>query len=154
MIRISVEVDSLDSTQAVKTYKSLPHVKSAFHSINISQINVRPVLVYSAKRLRGYVFLCMLAYYVEWHLRRQLAPMQFQDDNPDNAGGKRTTPVQKAQVSDCARDKADTLKTAEGFAVHSLQTLLEDLATVTLNSMSLPEHPDQRFTDIADSTHL
>ena len=80
--------------------------------------------------------------------------MQFQDDNPDNVDGKRTTPVQKAQVSDCARDKTDTLKTAEDFAVHSLQTLLEHLATVTLNSMSLPEHPDQRFTDIADPTHL
>ena len=129
-------------------------MESTFRSIKISQGNVRPVLVYNANRVRCHVFLCMFAYYVEWHLRRQLAPMQFQDDNPDNAGGKRTTPVQKAQVSDCARDKADTLKTAEGFTVHSLQTLLEDLATVTLNSMSLPEHPDQRFTDIADSTHL
>ena len=65
MIRTSMDADSLDSIQAVETYKSLSHVESLFRSIKISQINVRPVLDYSAKRLRGYVFLCMLAYYVE-----------------------------------------------------------------------------------------
>ena len=110
--------------------------------------------VYNADRVRAHLFLCMLAYYVEWHLRRRLAPLLFEDDDRQQARAKRTSPVQPAQISDRAKAKADTKTTAEGFPVHSLKTLLADLATLTLNQVTLPTNPDQGFPMIAQPTPL
>ncbi len=105
------------------------------------RLQVRPVYVYNADRVRAHLFLCMLAYYVEWHLRRRLAPLLFEDDDRQQARAKRTSPVQPARISDRAKAKADTKTTAEGFPVHSLKTLLADLATLTLNQGDLAHQP-------------
>ena len=106
---------------------------------------MRPVYVYNAGRVRAHVFLCMLAYYVEWHLRRRLAPLLFEDDDREAARARRASPVQKAEVSDPASDKAAGKITPDGFPVHSLTTLLADLAILTLNEVTVPGRPDHPF---------
>ena len=83
-----------------------------------------------------------------------LAPLLFEDDDRQQARAKRTSPVQPARISDRAKAKADTKTTAEGFPVHSLKTLLADLATLTLNQVTLPTNPDQGFPMIAQPTPL
>ena len=64
--------------EAVEAYKSLAHVKRAFRSLKTAQLVVRPIFVYSEDHVRGHILLCMLAYYVEWHLRRRLAPLLYE----------------------------------------------------------------------------
>ncbi|MDE0531095.1 MAG: hypothetical protein OXI01_06550, partial [Albidovulum sp.] len=95
---------------------------------------------YGEERVRAHVFLCMLACYVEWHMRRRLAPMLFEDDAPEAA---RATPVETAEVSDRAKAKAKSKKTADGLPVHGMPTLLADLATPALNEVELPAIPDR-----------
>ena len=115
--------------------------------------------MYSAERVRAHVFLCALACHVEWHLRRRLAPMLFEDDDPEGAGTQRTSPVQPARTSEQARRKSATGRTAEGLPAHSLPSLLDDLATLTLNTVHLPDNPENRFqrghpADPATTTRL
>ena len=98
-----------------------------------SRLEVRPVYVYSENRVRAHVFMCMLACHVEWHMRRKLAPMLFEDDDPEGARAKRATPVAKAEVSDRARVKARSRKTDDGLPAHSFGTLLADLGTPARN---------------------
>ena len=94
-----------------------------------------PLYHYLADRVRAHLFLCMLAYYVEWHMRRALAPLLFDDDDPQAAQAARKNIVSPAQRSPQAKRK-DTLKiTSDGLPVHSFQTLLKDLATLTLNEV-------------------
>ena len=96
----------------------------------------------------------MLALYVEWHLRRRLAPMLFQDDEKEGARSARASPVAPAEVSESARDKAASKRTADGLPVHSFRTLLEDLATLTLNEVSLPGNPELALPLLAVPTKL
>ena len=121
IIRTSVCASELGAQQAVWAYKSLSRVERAFRSLKTTSLEIRPVYVYSENHVRGHVFLCMLAYYVEWHLRRLLAPLLFEDDDRDGVAKKRRTPVEKAMVSDSAKAKSDTKKTPEGFRVHKFQ---------------------------------
>ncbi len=79
VVRTSLAQDALGADAAVAAYKSLARVERAFRSLKTTQLHLRPVYVYSAEHVRGHVFLCMLAYYVEWHLRRKLAPLLFED---------------------------------------------------------------------------
>jgi hypothetical protein len=93
------------------------------------------------KRVRAHVFLCMLAYYVEWHMRRLLAPILFDDDDPQAAQAQRTSIVAPAQRSASAKTKASRKRTKDDFPVHSFQTLLKDLATICKNRIQ-PRLPD------------
>ena len=145
VVRTSLEATDLGAEQAVEAYKCLTRVERAFRSLKLSQLEVRPIYVDKAERVRAHVFLCMLAYYLEWNLRQHLAPMLFQDDNPAAARGQRNSPVEKAEVSESARWKAETKLTAEGGTVHSFTTLMNDLATLTLNDVSLPGAPEHSF---------
>ena len=154
VIRTSLGAKAIGAAEAVEAYKSLARVEQAFRAIKTARLKVRPVYVYNAERVRAHVFLCMLAWYVEWHLRRRLAPLLFEDDDREGARAQRTSPVQKAEVSDRARDKAATKTTPDGFPVHSLTTLLVDLATLTLNEVTVPGRPDQPFPLTATPTPL
>jgi hypothetical protein len=101
-------------------------------------LKVRPIGHYLEGRVRSHVFLCMLAYYVEWHMRQRLAPMLFDDEDKQTSGQLRSSPVRDAQPSPQAKHKAATKKCQDdGLAVHSFQTLLDDLATVTRNTVEL-----------------
>ena len=154
VVRTSLDATAIASHEAVEAYKSLSHVEQAFRAIKTSRLEIRPVYVYNAERVRGHVFLCMLAWYVEWHMRRCLVPLLFEDDDKEGARAKRTSPVEKAEVSDRAKEKASLKITPDGFPVHSMKTLLADLATLTLNEVTLPASPDHAFTMVAQPTPL
>ena len=118
----------MDAPTTVRSYKRLCRVERAFRSLKTVDLKVRPVFHYSARRVRAHVLLCMLAYYVEWHMRQRLAPLLFDDDDPQAA--RVDSVVAPAQVSPSALDKARSKTSAEGLPVHSFQTLLADLATI------------------------
>ena len=99
---------------------------------------MRVLAVISEDHVRDHVFLCMLAYYVQWHMRQRLAPLLFEDDDRPAARASRETPLEKAEVSPSAERKADTKRTPDGFPVHSFATLLDDLSGVALNKVRLP----------------
>ena len=89
----------------------------------------------------GHILLCMLAYYAEWRLRRRLAPLLFEEEDRAGARALRQSPVEQAQVSASTKAKAAGKQTPEGLPVHSFQTLLADLGTLTLNEVTLPDAP-------------
>ena len=133
VIRTSVPADQLDAAAAVAAYKSLAHVERAFRSMKTVDLHVRPVFHYNAERVRAHVFLCMLAYYVEWHMRERLKPMLFDDEYLEEASASRASPVVKAVRSEHAKAK-DASKTADdGLPLHSFRTLLQDLGTLAYN---------------------
>ncbi|MDE0304214.1 MAG: hypothetical protein OXI87_04915 [Albidovulum sp.] len=129
-------------------------MERAFRTLKTSRLEVRPVFVYSEQRVRAHVFLCMLACYVEWHMRRRLAPILFEDDDPEGAEAKRATPVETAEASGRAKAKAKSKRTADGLPVHSMPTLLADLATPALNEVELPAIPDRPPAITSRSTKL
>ena len=145
IIRTSLDEQQLGAEQTVQAYKSLARVERAFRSLKTSQLQLRPVYVYSEDHVRGHVLLCLLAYYLEWHLRQRLAPLLFEEQDRAAARQRRNSPVEPAQVSESTQAKAASKQTADGLPVHSLTTLLADLATLTLNEVALPEAPEHSF---------
>lgn len=135
VIRTNVLKDELTAEGAVRSYKSLSRVERAFRSLKSVDLKVRPVHHRLAGRVRAHVLLCTLAYYVEWHMRRRLAPILF--DHHHNTDD-RESPVQPATRSDDAERQANSRRTDDGLPVHSFQTLLDDLATLTRNPVRLP----------------
>ena len=124
---------TLAAEEVVLAYKRLAAVERAFRSLKTVDLNVRPIHHRLAERVRAHVLLCMLAYYVEWQMRHDLAPMLFDDDDKEGARRRRTSAVAKAQRSERAIAKAQSKATAEGLPVHSFHTLLDDLATIVKN---------------------
>ncbi len=114
----------------------------------------KPIYVYSADHVRAHVFLCILAYYVQWHMRRRLTPLLFEDDNPEATRAQRQSPVGKAQVSESAKSKSALKKTVDGHTVHSLSTLLDDLTMLSLNSVLLPGEVEATIPMLAKPTPL
>jgi hypothetical protein len=133
VLRTNLPADVLDASDTVRTYKSLARVERAFRSIKTVDLEVRPVYHWAEDRVRAHVFLCMLAYYLEWQMRQALAPILFDDHDHAQAEAQRSSPVAKAKVSDAARRKAATKRTDDGLPVHSFRSLLADLATLTRN---------------------
>jgi transposase len=133
VIRTSLPAQALSAQQAVASYKGLSVVERAFRSLKTVDLQVRPVFHWNAQRVRAHVFLCMLAYYVEWHMREKLKPMLFDDECLEQANAERASPVLKARRSESARNKDATKHSDDGLPVHSFRTLLKDLATLTLN---------------------
>ena len=133
VIRTNVPAGELPAEEAVRSYKGLSRIERAFRSYKTVDLKVRPVHHRLEGRVRAHVFLCMLAYYVEWHMRRALAPLLFDDDDPAAAEAARSSPVAPARPSPAARAKAGRQRTPGGLPVHSFHTLLADLATLTRN---------------------
>ena len=154
VIRTSLDSEAIGPEAAVEAYKSLAQVERAFRVLKASRLEIRPVHVYSDGHVRAHVFLCVLAYYVEWHLRRRLAPLLFEDDDRAGARAQRSSPVAPARVSESAKAKADSKRTADGLPVHSFTTLLADLATLTLNEATVPASPDHGFPVFTQPTQL
>ena len=126
-------------------YKSLAHVERAFRSMKTVDLHVRPVFHYSAQRVRAHVFLCMLAYYVEWHMRERLKPMLFDDEYLDEASASRASPVAKAVRSEHAKAKDASKLADDGLPLHSFRTLLQDLGHAGLQHH--PHPPQSRGQD-------
>jgi len=147
IIRTSVPQEHLSAAETVKSYKQLSVVEQAFRSLKTVDLKVRPIYHYLEDRVRAHVFLCMLAYYVEWYMRQQLAPMLFDDDGKQTSEQLRSSPVRDAQPSPQAKYKATTKKCqADDLTVHSFQTLLADLATVTRNTVELAGRQFDKIT--------
>lgn len=133
IIRTSVSEAEFTAEMTVRAYKDLSLVESAFRSLKTVDLKVRPIYHRLPNRVRAHVFLCVLAYYVEWHMRRALAPILFDDEDKEFAESLRASIVAPALRSPKARSKARTKRTAGDEPVHSFQTLLKDLATLAKN---------------------
>jgi len=108
-------------------------------------LEIRPIHHRLSDRVRAHVLLCMLAYYLEWHMRQALAPILFDDHQRAEAAAARSSIVAPAQRSKAARRKAATKRTADGLPVHSFQSLLAELATFTRNTMAMAAAPQDTF---------
>lgn len=135
IVRTGLPADVLDDAATVRSYKSLSQVERAFRCIKTVDLHVRPIYHWLADRVRAHVFLCMLAYYLEWHMRQELAPMLFDDTDKEAAWAARASVVAPAQRSEAAIRKQTTGVTPDGLPVHSFRTLLADLATLTRNTI-------------------
>jgi transposase len=135
VIRTSVPETMMTKEDVVRSYKQLSRVERAFRCLKGIDLRVRPVYHRLPDRVRAHVLLCMLGYYVEWHMRHALAPLLFQDD--DRAGAKRlrVSVVAPAQRSRKAQRKAATKQTEAGTTVHSFSSLLKDLRTVVKSTL-------------------
>ena len=146
VIRTSMPKDKLDANAAVAAYKSLAHVERAFRSMKTVDLNVRPIFHYTEQRVRAHVFLCMLAYYVEWHMRERLKPMLFDDEYLEEASATRASPVAKAVRSEQAQAKDASKRAEDGLPLHSFKTLLKDLGTLTYNITHAALNPEAKIT--------
>ena len=139
VLRTSLTAEQSNAAATVRSYKSLARVERAFRSLKTVDLEIRPVFHWTAPRVRAHVLLCVLAYYLEWHMRQVLAPVLFDDEDKAAAEASRASPVAKAQVSDAARKKARTRLSdpahGEVLPVHSFRTLLADLGTLTKNTV-------------------
>jgi hypothetical protein len=137
VVRTNLAAEHTDAAGVVQAYKSLARVERAFRSLKTVDLDLRPVFHWTAPRVRAHVLLCMLAYYLEWHMRQCLAPLLFDDHDTATRDARRTSPVAKAVASPAARAKAASKRTdpacGEVLPVHSFRTLLADLATLTRN---------------------
>ena len=151
-VRTSLPAAALDDAATVKAYKSLSQVERAIRSIKTVDLHVRPVYHWLSERVRAHVFLCMLGYYLEWHMRQRLAPMLYDDTDKQAAEALRPSVVAKAQRSPAAVTKQTTGRTPDGLPVHSFHTLIADLATLTRNTIEITAAPGMPFAITARPT--
>ena len=154
VVRTSLAAKALDDSASVRAYKSLAQVERAIRSIKTVDLQVRPVFHWSAPRVRAHVCLCMLAYYVEWHMRQRLAPMLYDDADKQAAEALRTSIVAKAQRSSSAIDKQTRGTTPDGLPVHSFQSLLADLATLVRNTVTTANVNSHEFILLTTPTAI
>ena len=136
IIRTSVSAALMDGPTCVRNYKSLANVERAFRSLKTIDLKVRPIHHRLTNRVRSHIFLCMLAYYVEWHMRQAWAPLLFAD--AEQAAKATRDPVAPAKRSASAQDKAASHTLPDGQAVHSFASLLAELATLVRNTCRTP----------------
>jgi hypothetical protein len=154
VIRTSLPKEAFDDAATVRSYKSLAFVERAFRCIKTVDLQVRPVYHRLADRVRAHVFLCMLAYYLEWHMRQRLAPMLFDDTDKETADALRASVVAQAQRSPAAVQKQTTGLTDDGMPVHSFRTLLADLATIARNTVTTAITPNYPLTVVTRPTTI
>jgi len=152
VVRTSLSEQTLSDADTVRSYKSLARVERAFRCIKTVDLNVRPVYHWLEGRVRAHVLLCMLAYYLEWHMRQSLAPMLFDDTDKDEAEALRRSVVAPAQRSKTAVHKQTTGVTPDGLPVHSFRTLLADLATLARNTIITAINPTYPLTVVTRPT--
>ena len=134
IIRTPVSDDILNTVETVKAYKGLSKVEQAFKCLKTIDLKVRPIYHYLDHRVKAHIFLCFLAYYVEWHMREALAPILFEE--VDNDFINPSNLFQYKPSSEVKR-KTGSKRTSDGLPVHSFSTLLSDLATINLNKISI-----------------
>jgi transposase len=145
VIRTNVPAEELGPTETVTVYKGLSVVERAFRSMKTMDLKVRPIHHRLVDRVRSHVLLCMLAYYVEWHMRQALAPVLFDDHEREAAEQARRSIVAPAQRSKAAMRKASSKRCEDGSPVHSFQTLLADLATIVRNRVQPQGRSESTF---------
>ena len=154
VVRTSEPKSRCSAEDTVRRYKSLAQVERAFRSLKGIDLRIRPIHHRTEDHVRAHIFLCMLAYYVEWHMRRALAPLLFDDEElrPDRA---RRGPVAPAEISASAQAKKVSRLTADGLPVQSFHALLRSLATRCRNTCRIPSDPSgATFQQLTEATPL
>ncbi|HWN50044.1 MAG TPA: IS1634 family transposase [Xanthobacteraceae bacterium] len=147
IIRTSVSTDRMNSADCVRNYKLLVHVERAFRSLKTIDLKIRPIHHRLADRVRAHILLCMLAYYVEWHMREAWRELMFAD--PDQDAKKTRDPVAPAKRSEAAEIKATSRQLRDGTPTHSFSTLLDELGTIVRNTCRTPDaSPDAPTFDV------
>jgi DDE family transposase len=149
ILRTSVPEQQLSAADVVRSYKQLAQVERGFRTLKGPELETRPVHHRLEDRVRAHVFLCMLAYYLTWHLREAWAPLLFKDEQPTSAAD----PVAKSTRSPSALRKAQSKLTDAGEQVHSYKSLLTELATLTRNTIRLPR-TTATFEKLAEPTAI
>ena len=156
IVRTSLKAEQMDAPSCVRSYKSLAQVERAFRSIKTIDLKVRPIHHRLESRVRAHIFLCMLAYYVEWHMREAWRELTFADTEQEAKATR--DPVAPAKRSASAKHKAETHVLPSGEQVHSFKTLMAELATLVRNTCRTPgaisEAPTFRVTTQANPTQL
>ena len=154
VIRTSEPLEHLSAEDTVRSYKRLSQVEQAFRCLKGIDLLVRPIRHRDAQRVRAHIFLCLLAYYVQWHMKKALAPLLFVDEQLD-ADRETRDPVLPALPSTSAKNKKSVRRTSDGLPIHSFPTLLAELATRSLNLCQLkadPTAPPFQMVTEANST--
>jgi hypothetical protein len=149
VIRTSVPADRLDTTDAVRAYKALSHLERDFRNIKVDDLDLRPVHHYLPDRVRAHVLICMLAQYLTWHLRRAMAPLTYTDQHPP----QRDNPIAPATRSAHANGKAGRHTDDHGIPLHSFRGLLDHLATLTRNTITLVNHTFDKISQPTPTQH-
>ena len=149
VLRTSVPAQTLATDDVVRSYKGLEAVERAFGTLKGPELQIRPIHHRLEDRVRAHVLVCMLAYYLTWHLRAAWAPLLFKDEHPPTAAD----PVAKATRSPAAQRKAQTKRTPTGEPCHSYPSLIAELATLTRNTIRLPGAP-ATFNKLTEPTPL
>jgi len=136
IIRTSLSSTQMDAPECVRNYKALANVERAFRSLKTVDLKVRPIHHRKADRVRAHIFLCMLAYYVEWHMREAWRELMFADI--DQAAKATRDPVAPAQRSQAALNKLASHTVDDGTPAHSFSTLMANLATIVRNTCRTP----------------
>ena len=146
VVRTNLPAEAMGDAETVTAYKSLSRVERAFRSIKTVDLEIRPIFHWASPRVKAHVFLCMLAYHVEHHMRAKLAPLLYDDTDRETAARMRDSVVAKAQRSPSAIAKQTTGRTADGLPVQSFQSLLGDLATYCRIQATTPLNENYVFT--------
>jgi len=154
VIRTSLSAEAMSASDAVRAYKDLARVERAFRTLKSVDLQIRPVHHWIEPRVRAHVFLCMLGYYVEWHLRDAWAPILFHDHDPVAAERERASPVAAAEQSASALRKRGRRRTDSGLPLSSFGDLMAHLATQTINVVAVPGAAEAAFTTVAKPTAL
>jgi len=153
VVRTSEAGDKLSADDAVRSYKNLSSVEQLFRTLKGVETLVRPIRHREERRVRAHIFICMLAYYVEWHMRKALATLLFNDEQlTDNK--KTRDPVAPAKPSIEAKRKKSSRKTADGLPIHSFKTLLDELGMHMRNYCSLKELHMESSLSVKQYTEL
>lgn len=154
VVRTSLSQQSLSAERTVSAYKDLSQVEWAFRSLKTVDLQVRPIYHWKDDRIRAHVFMCMLAYYVEWHLRSALSELLFDDHEREAAEATRPSIVSPAPRSEAAQRKEQSRRTAEGLPVQSFQCLLKDLATLCKHRVRWASSAEVEFERVTLPTAL
>ena len=138
VVRTSVPADTMAAAETVQAYKDLARVERAFRCLKTVDLEIRPVRHWMADRVRAHVFLCLLAYHVEWHMRQALAPLLFHDTEIATARAERTSPVRKTEPSPSAKTKKATHRNLDGQPVMAFADLMDHLGTLVRNELTAP----------------
>ncbi len=143
VIRTSRDTESLDTPGVITAYKNLAHVERDFRIIKVDDLDLRPIFHYLSERVRSHVFLCMLAAYLTWHLRKALAPLTYTDEHIP----QRTDPVSPAQRSSSAKAKDKNKETPDGLPVRSFRDLLEHLNKLDRETINFTGQRIEKITN-------
>src|SRR5207245_6026462 len=148
VLRTNLAEQTLALPDVVRSYKQLAHAERAFRTLKGPELEIRPIRHRREQRVRAHAFLCLLAYYLEWHLRAAWAPLLFIDEQPPLAAD----PVAKAERSPAAKRNASTQRNANGDVCHSFPSLLAELALIVRNSNRVRES-QATFDTVTETNH-